>query len=276
MPEFFKGIFDSLYTWFVVERGWATALGIVLTVVLGYVIVKIIMGIAKRLVNKTRMKGLAGNFLLTILKVVLMFIYLMAVMSVLGIDTSGVMAVLAASSLALSLALQSTLSNFSSGLILVSNKPFEEGDFVEVAGVSGVVDKITLSSTKIKTGDNKIITLPNATVAGGSIINYSTATKRRVDLTFGVGYGSDIERVKAIITEELEKHELILHDEGYTVRLLEQGASSLNFVCRCWTKRDDYWAVYFDLNEAMTKRFTDEGIEIPFNKLDVNIIGGNK
>ena len=174
--------------------------------------------------------------------------------------------------MAISLAVQSVISNFASGIILVTNHPFKEGDFVEIAGISGTVEKITLFSTKLITTDNKVISVPNSSVSGGNIINYSTEEKRRVDLKFGVAYGSDIDKVKLTIQSVLDEHELVLHDEGYTVRLSEQSASSLDFVCRCWTKNADYWTVYFDLNERMVKRFEQEGIQIPFNTLDVNIL----
>ena len=157
-------------------------------------------------------------------------------------------------------------------MILVSNHPFEEGDYVEVSGISGTVVKISLFSTKLKTPDNKVVTIPNSSVSGGNIVNYSAEEKRRVDLTFGVAYGTDVDKVKKIIESVLDAHELVLHDDGYTVRLNEQGESALVFVCRCWAKNADYWTVYFDLQETMTKRFEKEKIEIPYNKLDVNLI----
>ena len=270
--EFLKKIWDSLVAWFIGDRGWMTLLLLLAVVVVGFIVVKIVIAVARRIMNKSKLKGLAGNFIITILKIVLYFAYLIAILRVLNIDTTSLIAVLASCTLALSLALQTTLSNFASGMILVSNHPFKEGDFVEVAGISGVVKSISLFSTKICTGDNKVVTVPNSNVAGGEIINYSTESKRRVDMTFGVAYGSDMDKVKGLLISELDKHPLVLHDEGYTVRLSEQGASSLNFVCRCWVNNADYWTVFFDMNETMVKRFEEEGIEIPYNKLDVNIV----
>lgn len=276
MREFFQKIWDSLVLWFIDERGWASVLGIVGTVVIGLVIVTIILGILKKILSKTRVNKLAGNFLTLIAKVILFIVYIMAVMRVLGIDTSGLLAILASCSLAFSLALQSTLSDFSSGMILVSNRPFKEGDFIDVAGVSGTVEKITLSATKIKTIDNKIVTLPNSTVASGNIINYSTAEERRVDLTFGVAYGNDVEKVKAVISDEALNHPLVLKDRDNVIRMIAHNSSSIDFVCRCWVKTGDYWTVYFDLTENMYTRFNREGIEIPYNKLDVNLIAPPK
>lgn len=270
-PGFLQKIWNSVVTWFIDERGWVMIVRAVIVILIGLLLIKVIMTVSRKIMNRPRLRGLAGNFLLAILKSLLVFVYLIVIMRVLGIDTSSMIALLAAGGLALSLALQSTLSNFASGMILVSNHPFKEGDFIDAAGVSGTVEKITLFSTKLKTPDNKVVTLPNSSVAGGNIVNYSTEENRRVDLTFGVAYGTDIDKTKKAIEAVLDAHELVLHDEGYTVRLSEQAASALVFVCRCWVKSADYWTVYFDLNERVTEKFGKEGIEIPYNKLDVNV-----
>lgn len=269
---FFVKIWNSLVNWFITDRGWLQILIAVAVIIIGLIVLKIVMSVSRKLVNKTKLKGIAGDFILTILKVVLVFIYLIIVLRILGIDTTSFVALLTVGTLAISLALQSIIANFASGMIIVSNHPFEEGDFVEIAGVSGTVEKITLFSTKLKTPDNKVVTIPNSSVSGGNIVNYSAEEKRRVDLSFGVAYGSDIDKVKRVIESVLDEHALVLHDDGYTVRLNEQGDSALVFVCRCWVKGGDYWTVFFDLQEQMTKRFEKEGIEIPYNKLDVNLV----
>ena len=269
---FFQRIWASLLSWFIDERGWLRIVIVIAVAIIGFLIVKIILAVTRKLVNKSKLKGIAGNFIVTILKIALVFIYLITILRVIGIDTSSFVALFTVGTLAISLAIQSVISNFASGIILVTNHPFKEGDFVEIAGISGTVEQITLFSTKVRTPDNKMISVPNSSVSGGNIVNYSTEEKRRVDLTFGVGYGSDIDKVKRVIESALDDHELVLHADGYTVRLSEQGDSSLNFVCRCWVKSADYWTVYYDLNETMTKRFEQENIEIPYNKLDVNLI----
>ena len=273
-PElgFFQKIWNSLVTWFITDQGWMKIVAAVAVILIGLVVLKIVMSIFRKIINKTKLKGIAGNFVLTILKTVLVFIYLIVILHVLGIDTSSFVALLTVGTLAISLAIQSVISNFASGMILATNHPFEVGDFVEVAGTSGTVLNTSLFSTKLKTPDNKIISIPNSSVAGGNIVNFSSEENRRVDLVFGVAYGSDVDKVKKTIESVLDEHELVLHDEGYTVRLGEQAASSLNFVCRCWTKNANYWTVYFDLTERMTAKFAQEGIEIPYNKLDVNVI----
>lgn len=270
--SFFQKLWNSIVKWFIDDKGWVKLLACLAVVIVGLILIKIILAILRKAFSRGKLKGIAGNFIVTIIKIILIFIYLIAILRVLGIDTSSFVALFTVGTLAISLAVQSVISNFASGIILVTNHPFKEGDFVEIAGISGTVEQITLFSTKVKTPDNKVISVPNSSVSGGNIVNYSAEEKRRVDLTFGVAYGSDVDKVKLTIQSVLDEHELVLHDEGYTVRLSEQGASSLNFVCRCWAKNADYWTVYFDLNERMLKRFEQEGIEIPYNKLDVNII----
>ncbi len=273
---FFQKIWNSIVIWFIDERGWIKIILAVAVIVIGLLILKIAMVVFRKIINKTKLKGLAGNLILTVIKTVLVFIYLITILRVLGIDTSSFVALFTVGTLAVSLAIQSVIANFASGMILATNHPFKVGDFVEIAGTSGTVECTALFSTKIKTPDNKIIIIPNSVVASGNIVNYSSEEKRRVDLVFGVAYGSDIDKVKRTIEGVLDGHELVLHDDGYTVRLSEQSASSLNFVCRCWVKNQDYWTVYFDLTERMTERFAKEKIEIPYNKLDVKLISENK
>ena len=229
---FFQKIWASLVNWFIDERGWVRLLVVLAVILVGLILIKIVLAVTRKLIGRSKLKGIAGNFIITILKIVLVFIYLITILRVLGIDTSSFVALFTVGTLAISLAIQSVISNFASGLILVTNHPFREGDFVEVAGISGTVEKITLFATKVKTPDNKVVTVPNSSVAGGNIVNYSTEEKRRVDLTFGVAYGSSVEKVKAVIESVLDEHDLVLHDDGYTVRLSEQAASSLNFDCR--------------------------------------------
>jgi len=276
--EILNKMWNGIVSWFLgnpdegIAAGWLIIVKVLLIMLIGLIVVKIIIAISRSIINKTKMKGLAGNFIMILIKIAAWMAYLIALMSVLGIDTSSAVALLASFSLALSLAIQNTLSNFASGLVLLGNHAFKEGDFVEAGGVSGVVVSIGIFSTKLKTPDNKVITIPNSNIANNNIIDYSTEEKRRLDLTFTAAYGSDVEKVKSVISAQLDAHELVLHDEGYTVRLSSQDSSALTFVCRCWVKNADYWTVNFDLMENMTKAFTDAGIEIPYNKLDVNII----
>ena len=157
---FFQKLWATIVTWFIDERGWVKLLCCLAVVVLGLILIKIILVVTRKIVNRGKLKGIAGNFIVTILKIILVFIYLIAIMRVLGIDTSSFVALFTVGTLAISLAVQSVISNFASGIILVTNHPFKEGDFVEIAGISGTVEKITLFSTKLITTDNKVISVP--------------------------------------------------------------------------------------------------------------------
>ena len=274
--EFFDKVTKDFVTWFIDANGWLNVVKVVLYVVIGFIVVKLVTRATdnafKKSKGKKKMSRLAANFLTNTLRVGLYFLYFILLFMLLGIDVSNVITVISAAGLAVSFALQKVASNFACGMILVANKPFEEGDFISVGGIDGKVVDIAMFSTRLLTPDNKIAVVPNSTLADNSVINYSANPKRRVDLIFNVSYDSDVELVKKILTEVLDGHELILHDDGYTVRLKEHGSSALVFVCRFWANKDDYWTCYFDVTERAFAAFRSAGIEIPYNKLDVSII----
>ena len=270
---FFQNVWEKIKNWFLSNGGWQFLVRIALTVIIGFLIVKLILSIINKIVARSKLKDqkLAGRFIYNIAKVALLVIYFIAVLTVLGIDTSSLVAVLAASSLAVSLALQSIMTNFASGMIIVGNKPFKEGDYISVGDYSGTVTNITLHSTTLVTPDNKVVIIPNSDISGGTVVNYSALPERRLDLEFTVAYGTNVEKVKKVLTKVLEEHPLVLHDKDYNVRLSAEDASALRFICRCWVKNEDYWTVNFDLHENVVAAFKKANIEIPFNQLDVNI-----
>lgn len=270
---FLQNVWEKLKNWFLSNGGWQFLVRIALTVIIGFLIIKLILSIINKIVARSKLKDqkLAGRFIYNIAKVALLVIYFIAVLTVLGIDTSSLVAVLAASSLAVSLALQSIMTNFASGMIIVGNKPFKEGDYISVGDYSGTVTNITLHSTTLVTPDNKVVIIPNSDISGGTVVNYSAMPERRLDLEFTVAYGTNIEKVKKVLTKVLEEHPLVLHDRDYNVRLSAEDASALRFICRCWVKNEDYWTVNFDLHENVVAAFKKANIEIPFNQLDVNI-----
>ena len=270
---FLQNVWEKLKNWFLSNGGWQFLVRIALTVIIGFLIIKLILSIINKIVARSKLKDqkLAGRFIYNIAKVALLVIYFIAVLTVLGIDTSSLVAVLAASSLAVSLALQSIMTNFASGMIIVGNKPFKEGDYISVGDYSGTVTNITLHSTTLVTPDNKVVIIPNSDISGGTVVNYSAMPERRLDLEFTVAYGTNIEKVKKVLTKVLEEHPLVSHDKDYNVRLSAEDASALRFICRCWVKNEDYWTVNFDLHENVVAAFKKANIEIPFNQLDVNI-----
>jgi small conductance mechanosensitive channel len=144
-------------------------------------------------------------------------------------------------------------------------------DFIEAQGYSGTVEDIHITTTKIRTGDNKVVYIPNGPLSSGTIVNYSVKDTRRVDFTFSIGYSDDYEKAKKIVMDILTSHELTLDDPAPMVRVSAHGASSIDLVARVWVKSNDYWTVNFDILEAVKTAFDKEGIEIPFNQLDVHV-----
>jgi len=270
MGEFFKNLWDNTCDFFV--NNFRTILLFVAVLVIGLIVMKIAMSLFRKMVNRSKLKGTAGNFLISLCKTALIVLYVIILLSMLGVDTTSLVAIFSVLTLAISLAVQGVISNLASGIMLVVTKPFEEGDYVDIGGTTGTVEKIHITCTKLKTPDNKVVTIPNSTVTAANITNYSTKETRRVDFTFSVAYGSDVEKVKSIILGVIGKHELILTDPAPMVRLTEHGASSLDFVTRVWTKNADYWTVNFDLKEQVLAAFVAEGIEVPFPQMDVHVI----
>ncbi len=180
-----------------------------------------------------------------------------------------------AAGLAVGLALQGSLANFAAGVLIVIFRPYRVGDFVEAAGISGVVLQVQILTTILKTGDNKQIVVPNGQIMGSIITNYSANDTRRVDMTVGVSYDDDIDKVRNTIRELVDADERILKDPECLIAVAELADSSVNFAVRPWVKTADYWGVKFDLTEAIKKRFDKEGISFPYPQQDVHIYNTN-
>ncbi len=201
----------------------------------------------------------------------LLVLVIIAAVGQLGVQTTSFIAVLGAAGLAVGLALQGSLANFAAGVLMIIFRPFKAGDFIEAAGTGGVVEEIQLFTTKMRTPDNKTIIIPNAQITAGTITNYSARDTRRLDLVFGVSYTDDLDKVKRVINEVLAEEKRLLADPEPLVGVLNLGDSSVDFAVRPWVNSSDYWAVFFDLQEAMKKRFDREGISIPFPQRDVHL-----
>ena len=216
--------------------------------------------------DKTVMKTLAYLFNIG-LKVVIAI----CLVGYVGIDTSGLTALVASFGVCIGLAVNGALSNVAGGVLIIVTRPFRIDDFIEAQGVSGTVEDIHMVCTKLRTPDNKVVYLPNGALSSGNIINYSEKDTRRVDFTFSIAYDADFEKAKAIVLDLLVNHELTLDDPAPFVRVSEHGASSINITARAWVKSADYWTVNFDTIEAVKKAFDENGIEIPFDQLDVHV-----
>ena len=239
--------------------------------IIGRWLAKSIRNIVKRLMNKAEMDEILTNFVGNMLYFALLIVVIIAALDQLGINTTSVMAIFAAAGLAVGLALKDSLSNFAAGVMLVMFKPFKAGDLIEAAGITGVVEQLRIFSTVMRTGDNREITVPNNQIFGGTIVNFSARDTRRIDMTFGIGYGDDIRQAKSLINEAMGEDERILKDPKPVILLMELADSSINFAVRPWVNSADYWVVRSDLMERVKEKFDANGISIPYPQQDLHL-----
>jgi small conductance mechanosensitive channel len=233
---------------------------------------RIITGLLKRALFKIPdMSDLLRNFVSNIVYWLILGIGVTITLSLFGLNMTSLLAVFGGVSFIVGFAMQSTLGNLASGLLLMITKPFDIGDAVNAAGVSGTVQNVSIVSTTILTFDNQVIVVPNTMVWDGVITNVNASETRRVDLMFGIGYGDDTELAKKTLEEILVEHPLVLDDPAPTIRMHELADSSVNFICRPWAKTEDYWTVYWDVLQQAKERFDQVGISIPFPQRDIHV-----
>lgn len=251
---------------------WAISIGTAILVFLvGRIVIKMIVKIARHAMEKGGMDALLVNFVSSIMRWVLMLFVIIAALEQLGVDTTSLVALLGAAGIAVGLALKDSLQNFASGVMLIVFRPFKNGDFVDAGGVMGVVEHIGIFTTTMKTGDNKEVIVPNGQVYGGTITNFSARDTRRIDMVVGIAYDADIRKAKNILLEILGADERVLKDPEPVVAVSELGDSSVNFVVRPWVKSGDYWAVLWDTNEKVKYAFDEAGIGIPFPQMELHV-----
>ena len=239
--------------------------------IVGKIVSRIISNTVKRILNHKKVDPTVVSFVGSIVYGLAMAFTLIAAISHLGFNTTSLVAIIGAAGLAIGLALQGSLSNFASGVLLISFRPFKAGDFVEVSGIAGVVEEVLIFSTTLKTGDNKSVIIPNNAITGGTITNYSTKPTRRIDLVIGVSYDADLSKTKDILASVVAKDERVLKDQAVTIGVSELADSSVNLVVRPWVKSADYWPTYFALLEDIKVALDEAGIEIPYPHLSVNV-----
>lgn len=227
--------------------------------------------LARGVMERGGMDVMLSDFLANILYAVLLAVVAIAALDHLGVQTTSLLAVLGAAGLAVGLALKDSLANFSSGVMLIIFRPFKVGDFIEAAGVSGVVEKVSIFNTVLRSGDNREIIVPNGQIYGGTIVNVSARDTRRIDLVVGIGYDDDIRKARGLLQEILGADERILKDPAPAVSVAELADSSVNLNVRPWVATGDYWGVRSDLLETIKTRFDAEGISIPFPQRDVHL-----
>ena len=239
--------------------------------IIGRWVVRYIKKLILRVMEKRDVDPTLIKFVANLAYVALLTFVIIAALGMLGIQTTSFIAVLGAAGLAVGLALQGSLSNFAAGVLMIIFRPFKVGDFIEGAGVVGVVEEIQIFTTQLITPDNKTIIIPNAKLTADNIVNFTAKGTRRADMVFGIGYEDDIDKARNIISEILSNEERILKDPPPQVAVSELADSSVNFVARPWVNAGDYWGVVFDVTEAVKKRFDAEGVGIPFPQRDVHL-----
>ena len=257
-----------------IELVWAWGPKVVtaiLTLVIGLWVIGVITRAFGKTMQKRNVDPSLAPFLKSLMGALLKVMLFISVIGMVGIEATSFVAVLGAAGLAIGLALQGTLQNFAGGVIILLLKPFKVGDWVDTGSYAGTINQIQIFNTILKTPDNKTIIIPNGGLANSSLTNYSTEPRRRVDFTFGVGYGDSTEKTKNTLLELIKADDRILTDPEPFVAVSALADSSVNFVVRVWVESGDYWGVYFDMNENVYNKFNEVGLNIPFPQMDVHV-----
>jgi small conductance mechanosensitive channel len=244
----------------------------VVVLIIGLIVIRWITRGLVRMMKKGNVNPSLIPFLKTLTNMLLKVMLVISVMGMVGIQMTSFIAVLGAAGLAVGLALQGTLQNFAGGVMILLFKPYEVGHFIEAQGFMGTVKEIQIFTTVLLTPDNRKVIIPNSPLATGSITNYSAMSVRRIDFSFGIGYGDDIDKAKEILLGMARKDERVLKEENPPVVMVEAlGDSSVNLKLRTWVKSEDYWSLFFDTTENVKKQFDAAGISIPFPQTDVHL-----
>ena len=246
-------------------------IGAILTLAIGWWVIKIIQKALRNGFEKREMEPSLRGFLNSVIGILLKTMLLITVIGMMGVEMTSFIAVLGAVALAIGMALSGTLQNFAGGVMILLFKPFKAGDYIEAQGHSGTVNEIQIFNTILKTPDNKTIIIPNGGLSTGSMINYSTELRRRVDFVFGICYGDDVDKAKKVLNDLIHADSRILKEPAPFVAVNELADSSVNLVVRVWAEAKDYWGIYFDMTEKVYNTFNKEGLNIPFPQMDVHL-----
>ena len=239
--------------------------------VVGRWLARAVSAITRRVLNRSKLDVMLIDFVLSILNGVLLLVVVIASLNQLGVDTTSLVALIGAAGLAIGLSLQDSLKNFAAGVMLVVFRPFKAGDFVEAAGTSGVVERISIFSSIFRTADNREVIIPNGAIYADVITNYSARDTRRIDLLIGIGYDDDIRKAKSVVEGVLKADARVLAEPAPFVAVADLGASSVDLHIRPWVKSGDYFAASCDLKEAIKTAFDDQGISIPYPQSEMHV-----
>ncbi|HAW6299988.1 TPA: small-conductance mechanosensitive channel MscS [Escherichia coli] len=245
-------------------------------IIIGGIAARMISGVLNNLMLGRNIDATVAQFLSVLIRHAIIAFTLIAALGRVGVQTASVIAVLGAAGLAVGLALQGSLSNLAAGILLVMFRPFRTGEYADLGGVAGTVQNVHIFSTTMRTLDGKIVVIPNGKIIAGEIVNFSREPERRNEFIISVSYDADIDRVKQVLTDIVMSEERVLKNREITVRLNELGESSMNFVVRVWSRRDDLQSVYWDVLERIKRQFDSEGISFPYPQMDIHLVRSGK
>jgi len=260
---------EQLWNW-IITFGIKAIIAIIVLIV-GWIIINIISNTFRKTLNRRDLDESLKNFLYSLVKIVLRLLLVLTIVGMAGVQTTSFIAVIGAASLAVGLALQGTLQNFAGGVIILFLKPFRTGDFIEVSGSAGTVISISIFYTNLKTPDNKIILIPNGAISNTKLTNFTREAIRRVDLNIGISYGDDVKAARQLVLEMLAADERVIQEPAPMIALISLGDNSVDLTIRFWAKLEDYWPLFFNLQEKIYEEFPQNGLSFPFPQLDVHM-----
>ncbi len=261
------GIWNSIKTFFT-NNFWGVVKFFAILII-GIIVVKVVLNITRRVMNKTKMEKVTQGFLYAILKFALYLLLLLLLLSAIGVSMSGVLTAISAMLLAVGMALQGNISNVANGIVIVSSHMFKKGDYVSVSGVEGSIYDINFLFTTIMTTDNKKVTIPNSSFVNNAVTNFGANPTRRISFSFSVAYESDVEQVRNIILAVMNSNGKVRQEKPPFCRLNKLNDNSIDFNANCWVDSEDYWDVYYYVVENVFNEFKRNNISIPYGQIEV-------
>jgi len=243
----------------------------IVTLIIGLMVARFIAGTLHKILTRRKLDSTIVDFVSNMVRYGIVVFVIIAALGRIGVETTSFVAMIAAAGLAVGLALQGSLSNFASGVLIIALRPFKAGEYIEAAGTAGTVESVQIFSTTLTTPDNKFVVVPNSAILDGNIVNYSRKPTRRIDLIIGVSYNADLAKTKAVLETVIKANAGILKSPEPLIAVAELADSSVNLVVRPWVNGPDYWRVRFELMEAIKNSLDEAGIEIPFPQMDVHM-----
>ena len=268
-----EAIKNKIITFF--QNSGLSILYAILAFVVGLIFVKLLVIVLRRIFGKSKMEKVTQGFFISTIRVLLYVCLVFVIAQILGISTTGFLAIISTAGIAVSLALQSSLSNLANGVVLLITHPFKEGDFVSIGGVEGTIKTLEMTHTKLVSVDNKLLSIPNSTVVSSVIVNYNVLGKRKIVFNFAVDYATDIKKVKEIINKVMYSNGKIKLDPAPFIALKTLNDSSLGIIANCWVDSEDYWDVFYFVTENVFNEFKRNKINIPFNQMEVRLRDDN-